>query len=83
MVSWVEPPYPPSNYTVLYYCQPLCNSSLTIQESSFTVFSATHTISSLAPGSSCTISVVAVYDGNGMSEMVSSNTNTTTQGILC
>ena len=40
------------------------------------------TISSLAPGSSCTISVVAVYDGIGMSNTVSSTANTLTLGII-
>ena len=82
MVSWMESPYPPNNYTVLYYCQPLCNSSSTTTDGSVNVSSATtHTLSSLPPGSSCTINVVAVYDGIGMSNTVSSTTNTTAQGM--
>ena len=40
-----------------------------------------HTFSSLDPGSSCVISVVAVYDGIGMSNTVSSFTGTLTIGI--
>ena len=78
MVSWMPPPYFPSNYTVSYSCQLLCNSSSTTTDGSVTVVATN--ISSLAPGSSCTISVVAVYDGIGMSNTVSSTVNTTTQG---
>ena len=81
MVSWMQPPYSPSRYTVSYSCQLLCNSSSSTQ-GSVNVTTTTHTLSSLPPGSSCTISVVAVYDGIGMSNTVSSTTNTTTQGIL-
>ena len=40
-----------------------------------------HTFSSLPPGSNCTISVLAVYDGIGMSNTVSSSTGTLTIGI--
>ena len=40
-----------------------------------------HTFSSLPPASSCTISVVAVYDGIRMSNTVSSSTSTLTLGI--
>ena len=82
MVSWMPPPYSPNHYTVSYSCQLLCNSS-TMTDGSVTVSSATtHTFSSLAPGSSCTISVVAVYDGIGLSNTVSSTVNTATQGIV-
>ena len=79
MVSWMPPPYSPSHYNVSYSCQLLCNTSSATQ-GSVTVTTTTHTISSLPPGSSCTISVVAVYDGIGMSNTVSSTVNTTTQG---
>ena len=79
MVSWMQPLYSPSNYTVLYSCQLLCDTALTNRSN--TVESSTnHTFSSLAPGSSCTISVVAVYDGIGMSNAVSSIANTSTKG---
>ena len=74
MVSWMQPPYSPSSYTVSYSCQLLCNSSSKTQ-GSITVVATTHAISSLVPGSSCTISVVA---GIGMSNTVSSTTNTIT-----
>ena len=71
MVSWMPPQYSPSHYNVSYSCQLLCNSSSTMTDGSVTVSSATtYTISSLAPGSSCNISVVAVYDSIGMSNTV-------------
>ena len=83
MVSWMQPPYSPSNYTVSYSCQQLlCETTSTINNGSFTVESGLiHTFSSLAPDSSCTINVVAVYDGIGMSNIVSSSTSTLTLGI--
>ena len=82
MVSWMQPPYSPSNYTVSYSCQLLCETTSTINNGSFTVESGLiHTFSSLAPGSSCTISVVAMYDGIGMSNTVSSSTSTLSLGI--
>ena len=77
MVSWMQPPYSPSNYTVSYSCQLLCETTSTINNGSLPVESGlNHTFSSLAPGSSCTISVVAVYDGIGMSNTLSSSTST-------
>ena len=51
-------------------------------DGSVTVKSAlTHIFSSLAPGSCCTISVVAVYDGIGMSNTVSSIASSLSLGI--
>ena len=76
MVSWMPPPYSPNYYTVSYSCQ--LSSSTT--DGSVTVVATN--IYSLPPGSSCTISVVAVYDGIGMSNTVSSTFNTTAQGTL-
>ena len=81
MVSWMPPPYSPDYYNVSYSCQLSCNSS-SITQGSVTVLNGTttHTFSSLSPGSNCTISVVAVYDGIGMNNTVSSTVNTSTQG---
>ena len=82
MVSWMQPPYSPSNYTVSYSCQLLCDTTSTMNNGTITVESGLiHTFSSLPPGSSCTFSVVAVYDGIGMSNTVSSSTSTLTLGI--
>ena len=82
MVSWMPPsPYSPNYYNVSYSCQQIqtvmCITVETVKTTSQTVSN-----SSLAPGSSCTISVVAVYDGIGMSNTVSSTVNTTIQGIV-
>ena len=80
MVSWMQPPYSPSSYNVSYSCQLLCDTSTT-QGSVTASSTTTNTISSLASGSSCMISVVAVYDGIGMSNTVTSFINTLTLGI--
>ena len=82
MISWMQPLYPPSNYIISYSCQLLFDAASTIKNGSVTVESApTHTFYSLDPGSTCIISVVAVYDGIGMSNTVSSATNTSTIGM--
>ena len=82
MVSWIQPPYSPSKYTASYSCQLLCDTTSTMNNGSITVESGlNHNFSSFAPSSSCTISVVAVYDGIGMSNTVSSSTSTLTLGI--
>ena len=83
MVSWMQPPYySPSHYTVSYSCRLLCDISSTTQGSAFITSATTHTFSSLAPASTCTISVVAVYDGIGMSNTLTSFPNTLTLGNL-
>ena len=82
MLSWMQPPYSPSIYIVSYSCQLLCDSTSTMNNGSITVESGlNHTFSSLPAGSSCTIIVVAVYDGIGMSNTVSYSTSTLTLGI--
>ena len=81
MVSWMQPPYSPSNYIVSYSCQLLCDTTSTMTNGSVTVESTlTNIFSSLAPGSFCTISVVAVYDGIGTSNTVSSIASTLSLG---
>ena len=82
MISWMQPRYSPSNYIVSYSCQLLCDTTSIMTNGSVTVESTlTNIFSSLAPGSCCTISVVAVYDGIGMSNTVSSFTSTLSLGI--
>ena len=52
MVSWMQPPYSPSNYIVSYSCQLLCDTTSTMNNGSITVESGLiHTFSSLPPGS--------------------------------
>ena len=82
MVSWMQPPYSPSHYTVSYTCRLLCDILSTTQGSVNITSATTHTFSSFAPGSACTISVVAVYDGIGMSNTLTLFTNTLTPGKI-
>ena len=79
-ISWMQPPYSPSNYNISYSCQLSCNSSLTDQGTTTVESTTTYTISSLPPDSSCSISVIAVYGGIGMSNAISSTTNTLSLG---
>ena len=80
MVSWTHPMYFPDHYTVSYSCQFLCDSQTPpIQTNTVTGTANSHIISSLNAGSSCTVSVTAVFvDGN--SNTITSSTNTSTAG---
>ena len=82
-ISWMPPPYSPDYYNISYSCQQML-TLMCITAGSVTVTTSNHTFlnSSLPSGSSCNISVVAVYINAGMSNTVSSTVNTTTQGIL-
>ena len=84
VISWMPPPqYSPDYYNVSFSCHQML-TLMCITAGSVAVTTSNHTFlnSSLPSGSSCTISVVAVYDGIGMSNTVSSTVNTTAQGIL-
>ena len=79
MVSWSSPEeFAADSYNVSYSCQNFCGSQ---QTSSDTVSgtATTHTISSLNAGSSCTVSVTAVF-GSNTSNTVTNSTNTTSTG---
>ena len=82
MVSWTHPQFLPGlySYTVCYTCQLLCDSSsvqTNMVKGQGTANS--YTISFLNAGSSCTVSVTAVFsDGN--SNTITSSTNTSTAG---
>ena len=83
MVSWTHPQYFPDNYTVSYSCQLLCDSQassvLTVTN---TVTGATNKHSNslaLNAGSSCTVSVTAVF-GSINGNTITSSTNTLTAG---
>ena len=80
MVSWTHPQFLHNNYTVSYSCQLLCDSQTpSVQTNTVTGTANNHTISSLNAGSSCTVSVTAVFvDGN--SNTITSSTNTSTAG---
>ena len=81
MVTWTHPHFLPDSYTVSYSCQLLCDPQTpSVKTNTVTGTANNHTISSLNPGSSCTVNVTAVFvDGN--SNTLSSSTNTSTAGI--
>ena len=82
MVSWNHPQFLPDNYTVSYSCQLLCDSqTLSVQINTVTGTANNHTISSLNAGSSCTVSVTAVFGSNN-GNTITSSTNTLTAGTL-
>ena len=79
-VSWTHPTYFPESYTVSYSCQFLCDSQTpSVQTSTVTGTANSHTISSLNAGSSCTVSVTAVF-GSSSSNTITSSINTSTAG---
>ena len=81
MVSWLPPQYPPDSYTVSYSCQLLCGSTSSSGSNNVPNGPATsHTISSLSPGSNCTVSVTAKF-GTNTSNTIISSTITTSAGI--
>ena len=86
MVSWthssLSAPFIPDNYTISYSCQLLCDSQTpSVQTNTVTGTANNHTISFLNAGSSCTVSVTAVFvDGN--SNTITSSTNTLTAGTI-
>ena len=79
MMSWTSPQLTPSSYTVSYSCQLLCGSQQTPGTATVDGGDTTHIISSLNAGSSCTVSVTAVF-GSNSSNTVTSSTNTTSAG---
>ena len=79
MVSWAHPQFFPDSYTVSYTCQLLCDPS-SVQTNTVTGPDNRNTISSLNAGSSCTVSVTAVFGGTDGNTITSSSTNTLTAG---
>ena len=81
MVSWTQPTYFPDSYTVSYSCQLLCDSQTpSVQTNTVTGTAIRHTISSPNAGSSCTVSVTAVF-GSSNGNTITSSTNTSTTGV--
>ena len=82
MVSWTHLAYFPDSYTVSYSCQLLCDSQASsVLTNTETGTANDHTISSLNAGSSCTVSVTAVFGSNN-GNTITSSTNTLTAGTL-
>ena len=77
VVSWSAPSYTPDNYTIFYFCQRLCDLSVTIIETTETSITSQATI---APGTSCTVDVTAMF-GSHSSNTIQSSINTTSEGI--
>ena len=80
MVSWTPTQFTPSGYRVGYSCQLICGSSSVQQTDTVSGSLTEHTITSIAPGSTCTVSVTAVFGSSNMSNMISSSTNTLSAG---
>ena len=80
MVSWTYPQFFPDSYTVSYSCQLFCDSQTpSLQTNTVTGTANTHTISSLNAGSSCIVSVTAVFGGSN-GNTITSSANTSTAG---
>ena len=80
MVSWNHPLFLPDNYNVSYSCQLLCDSQTpSVQTNTVTGTAIRHNISSLNAGSSCTVSVTAVFGSNN-GNTITSSTKTSTAG---
>ena len=79
VVSWTGPSYTPDSYNISYYCQRLCDSEMyfitTIGINVSTTSQAT-----IAPGTSCTVNVAAMFD-NFLSNTISSSIKTLSEGI--
>ena len=83
MVSWTAPQYTPDSYTVSYSCQLLCGSTSSSSESNNIPKggATTYNISSLSPGSNCTVNVTGNFGTNTSNTVVSSSA-TASAGII-
>ena len=80
VVSWSPTQFTPDSYNISYSCQFLCGSSVINQTVTVNGSSSTYKLSA-APGSSCSVSVVAVFGTSIVSNTVTSSTNTTLAGM--
>ena len=80
-VSWAGPPsYTPDSYNISYSCQRLCDSNMDVITTTGTNVSTTSQVT-IAPGTSCTVSVTAMF-GSFSSNTISSSINTISEGIM-
>ena len=79
-VSWSPTQFTPDSYNISYSCQLLCGSSVINQTVTVDGTSTTHILSA-APGSSCSVSVTALFGTSIVSNTVTSSTNTTSAGM--
>ena len=80
IVSWPPTQFIPNSYRISYSCQLICGSSVTNQTVTADGESTTH-IFFADPGSSCTVSVLAVFGTSIVSNKVTSSANTTSAGM--
>ena len=80
ILSWLPTQLTPNSYRISYSCQLICGSSVTNQTVTVDGMSTTHILSA-APGSSCSVSVMAVFGTSILSNTVTSSTNTTSAGM--
>ena len=81
-VSWLPTQFAPNSYRISYFCQLLCESSVTNQTVTSTVdgTSTTQTIM-VNLGSSCVVNVTAVFGISINSNIVTSSINTISAGM--
>ena len=80
MTSWSPTQFAPISYRISYSCQLICGSSVTNQTVTVDRTSTTHILSATS-GSSCSVSVMAVFGTSILSNTVTSSTNTTSAGM--
>ena len=79
-VLWTQTQFTPNNYSISYSCQLICGSLVANQTVTVDGKSTTHILHA-APGSSCSVSVMAVFGTSVVSNTVTSSTNTTSAGM--
>ena len=80
IVSWTPTQFPPDSYNVSHSCQLICGSALTQLTDTVNGTSTTYTFSA-APGSRCSVSIVAIFNPNYTTDTIISSTNTLSAGI--
>ena len=79
IVSWIPTQFFPDGYNVSCSCQLICGSALTQLTDTVNGAFTTHTISA-APGSRCSVSIVAIFNPNYISNTITSSTITLSAG---
>ena len=74
VVSWTGPSYTPDSYNIFYYCQHLCDSKIDVVTTTGINVSTTSQ-ATVAPGTSCTVNVTAMFGS-----FISSSINTLSEG---
>ena len=80
IVSWAPTQFSPDGYSVSQSCQLICGSALTQLTDTVNGISTTHMLFA-APGSRCSVSIVAIFNPNYTSNAITSSTITLSAGI--